>query len=67
MVRSSVAAFYPLPRCVFYTVVGFHFGRFTMVFVRPHIRSEVKEIIYRMAEILLTAEIAFRRLDRCVP
>jgi len=66
MVRSSVAAFYPLPRCLFYTVGGFHWGRFTIAFMRPPDRSEVKKIVYRMSEILFAAEIAFRRLDGCV-
>jgi hypothetical protein len=67
MVRSSVAVFYPSPRCLFYRVGGFHCVRFTIVFMRPPVRSEVKEIVHRMAEILFAAEIAFRRLDGCMP
>jgi len=67
MFRSSVAAFYPLPRCLFYRVGGFHWGRFTIVFMRPPGRSEIKKIVYRMSEILFATEIAFRRLDRCMP
>jgi hypothetical protein len=66
MFRSSVAAFYPLPRCLFYKVGGFHWGRFTIVFMRPPVRSEVKKVVYRMAEVLFAAEIPFRRLDRCM-
>ena len=31
------------------------------------VRSEVKKIVHRMSEILFAAEIAFRRLDRCMP
>ena len=31
------------------------------------IRSEVEKIVYRMSEILFATEIAFRRLDRCMP
>ncbi len=34
--------------------------------MRPPDRSEVKKIVHRMSEILFAAEIAFRRLDRCV-
>jgi len=68
MFRSSVAAFYPLARCLFYRVGGFRWIRFTIVFMlmRPPVRSEVKQIIYRMSEILFAAEIAFRRLDGCM-
>jgi hypothetical protein len=62
-----VIAFYPLPRCLFYRVGGFHWGRFTIIFIRPPIRSEVKKIVYRMSEILFAAEIAFRGLHGCMP
>jgi hypothetical protein len=62
MFRSSVAAFYRLPRCLFYIVGDFHCGRFTIVFVRLPAPSEVKKIVHRMSEILFAAEIAFRRL-----
>jgi len=55
-----------LPRCLFYRVGGFHWGRCTIVFMRPPGHSEVKKIVYRMSEILFAAEIAFRRLDGCV-
>jgi hypothetical protein len=34
--------------------------------MRPPVRSEVKKIVDRMSEILFAAEIAFRRLDRCM-
>ena len=64
MVRSSVAAFYPLPRCLFYGRGGLHRGTFKILFLRP---PEVKEIVYRMSEILLAAEIAFRCLHRHMP
>jgi hypothetical protein len=67
MVRSSVAAFYRLPRCVFYIVGGFHCGRFTIVFVRLPVRCEIKKIVHRMSEILFAAEIAFRRLHGYMP
>jgi hypothetical protein len=67
MVRSSVAAFYPLPRCLFYRVAGFHRGRFIIVFMRPPGRSEVEKIVHRMSEILFAAEIAFRGLHGCMP
>jgi len=67
MVRSSVAAFYRLPRCLFYIVGDFHCGRFTIVFVRLPVPSEVKKIVHRMSEILFAAEIAFRRLHGYMP
>jgi hypothetical protein len=35
--------------------------------MRTPVRSEIKKIIYRMAEILFAAQIAFRRLDGCMP
>ena len=57
-----MAAFYRLPRCLFYIVGGFPCGRFTIVFVRLPVRSDVKKFVHRMSEILFAAEIAFRRL-----
>jgi len=56
MVRSSVAAFYPLPRCLFYWVGGLHCGGFIIVFLRPPpLRSELKKVVYWMSEILFAA------------
>jgi hypothetical protein len=60
MFRSSLAAFYPLPRCLFYRVGRFHWGGFIIVFLRLPVRSEVKKVIHWMSEILFAAEIAFR-------
>ena len=37
-----------------------------LFFLGPHVLPEGKQIVYRMSEILLAAEIAFRRLDGCV-
>ncbi len=62
-----MAAFYRLPRCLFYIVGGFHCGRFTIVFVRLSVRSEVKKVVHWMSEILFAAEIAFRGLDGYMP
>src|SRR5713226_10100791 len=67
MVRSSVAAFYPLTRCHFYRRGSLHRDRFRLHSVRLHGRSEVKKIVYRMSEILFATEIPFRRLDGCMP
>src|ERR1700681_1875054 len=67
MVRSSVAAFYSLPRCLFYWVGRFHCGGFIIVFVRPPLRSELKKVVHWMSEILFATEIAFRCLDGCMP
>jgi hypothetical protein len=67
MFRPSVAAFYSLPRCLFYRLGGCHCDRFTIVFIRPPLGSEVKKIVYGMSEILFAAEIPFRRLHRCMP
>jgi hypothetical protein len=62
-----VAAFYPLPRCLFYKVGRFHCGGFIIVFLRPPLRSELKKVVHWMSEILFAAEIAFRCLDGCMP
>src|ERR1700687_5659246 len=67
MFRSSVAAFYALPECLFYRVGGFHWGRLSIVFMRPSVLCEVKKIVDRMSEILFAAQIAFRCLDGCMP
>lgn len=63
MFRSSVVAFYPLPRRDFYRRGSCHRSRFRTRALRPLVCSEVKKIVDRMAEILFAAEIAFRRLD----
>src|SRR5712692_836087 len=63
MFRSSVAAFYPLPRRDFYRCGSCQRGRFRTRARWPLVCSEVKKIVDRMAEILFAAEIAFRRLD----
>jgi hypothetical protein len=55
MVRSSVAAFYPLPRRLFYRIGRLHGGRFTIVFMRTPVGSEVKKIVHWMPEILFAA------------
>ena len=65
--HRCVAAFYPLPRCLFHRVGGFHWVRFTIAFMLLPIRSELEKIVYRMSEILLAAEIALGRLYRRVP
>jgi hypothetical protein len=67
MFRSSVPAFYPLARRHFHPRGSFHRDRFKLHFLRLHVRSEVKKIIDRMSEILFAAEIAFRRLNGCMP
>jgi hypothetical protein len=67
MVRSSVAAFYSLARCLFYRSGAFHCDTFNILFfLRQHVLSEVKKIVHRMSEILFAAEIAFRRLHGCM-
>jgi hypothetical protein len=67
MFRSSVAAFYPLPRCFFYRVGRFYCGGFIIVFLRPPLRSQLKQIVHWVSEILFAAEITFRRLDGRMP
>jgi hypothetical protein len=66
MFRSSEAAFYALTRRFFYRVGGLHGVGFTIVFMRPRVRSQVKKVVHRMPEVLFAAEIAFRCLDRCM-
>ena len=61
-----MAAFYRLPRCLFYRVERFQRARFTIVFMRPPVPSEIKKVVYRMSEILLAAQITFRCLDGCM-
>ena len=60
-----MAAFYRLPRCLFYIVGGFHCGKFTIVFVRLPVRSEVKKIVHRMSEILFAADYYVQKVDMC--
>ena len=66
-----MAAFYPLLGRLFYTsgaIPGDTFNIFFLLFLqRLHVLPEVKQIVYRMPEILFAAEIAFRGLHRCVP
>jgi hypothetical protein len=42
-------------------------GGFDPLFLRRSVGSEIEKIVHGMAEILFAAEIAFRRLDRCMP
>ena len=60
-------AFYPLPRCLFDTVWRIHCDGFIIVFMQPPVFCEVKKIVDRVSEILFAAEIAFRRLNGCMP
>ena len=62
-----MTVFYPLPRCLFYRVGGFHWDRFTIILMRPLGRSEVEKIVHWMPEILFAAQITFGRLDGCMP
>jgi hypothetical protein len=56
MFRSSVAAFYPLPRSLFYRVGRFHCDGLIIVFLRPPVPSEVKKVVHGMSEILFAAQ-----------
>ncbi|MGB9232939.1 MAG: hypothetical protein WCC04_00870 [Terriglobales bacterium] len=68
MFRSSVAAFYALPECLFYSVAGPVRGdRFHLFRLLLPIRSEVEKVVHRMPEILFAAEIAFRCLHGRMP
>ena len=62
-----MAAFHALPRCLFYSSGACHCDTFNILFLRLHVRSEIKEIVHRMPKILFAAEIAFRCLYGCVP
>jgi hypothetical protein len=59
MFRSSVAAFYALPECLFYTFAVLvrrdRFHRFRLLLLT--IRSEVEKVVQWMPEILFAAEI----------
>jgi hypothetical protein len=68
MFRSSVAAFYALPECLFYSFAGsVRRDRFHMFRLLHRVRSEVEKIVHWMPEILFAAEIAFRGLHGCMP
>ena len=61
--RSSVAAFYALPECLFYSFAGpVRRDRFRIFRLLLPIRSEVEKVVHWMPEILFAAEIAFRGL-----
>jgi hypothetical protein len=67
MFRSSVAAFYLLTRRHFQRCGSTPSAGFGFYFLRLYIRTEVKKIVHRVTEILFAAEIAFRRLNGCMP
>src|SRR5713226_7852861 len=67
MLRSSVAAFYPLARRHFYRRRRFHGSRLKVRLISLLGRSEIKKIVHRMSEILLATKITLRCLDRCMP
>jgi hypothetical protein len=62
-----MAAFYPLPRCLFYRFAGpvrrdkFLIFRLIFRLLLP-VRPEIKKVVHWMPEILFAAEIAFRGL-----
>jgi hypothetical protein len=62
-----VAAFYPLARFFSYRVGSFYWSGFIIAFMRPPTRSEIKEVIYWVSEILFATQIAFRSLHRGMP
>ena len=61
MFRSLEVAFYLTARRHLHGG-SFHGGRLRTHFILLDVCSQVKEIVYRMSEILFAAEIAFRRL-----
>jgi hypothetical protein len=67
MFRSSVAAFYALPGCLFYSFTGPVRRDGFRMFRLLLIRSEVEKVVHWMPEILFAAEIAFRGLHGCMP
>jgi hypothetical protein len=68
MFRSSVAAFYALPECLFYSFAGsVRRDRFDLFCLLLPISSEVEKVVHGMPEILFAAEIAFRGLHGCMP
>ena len=46
---------------------GFHSGRFNIVFMRPSVLCEFKQIVHRVPEILFATEIAFCSLYGRMP
>ena len=57
MFQSSVAAFYPLPECLFYSFAGLvRRDRFHLFRLLLPIRSEVEKVVHWMPEILFAAE-----------
>ena len=63
-----MAAFHALPEWLFDSFAGpVRRDRFHLFRLLPRVRSEVEKIVHWMPEILLAAEIALGRLDRCMP
>jgi len=63
MFRSSVAAFYALPGCLFYSFAGpVRRDRFHMFRLLLRVHPEVEKVVHWMPEILFATEIAFRGL-----
>jgi len=67
MGRSSVSTFYLCGGRCFYGGQSFPRFGYAVSFLRVDVTSKVKNVVYWMSEILFAAEIAFRRLDGCVP
>ena len=67
MGRSSVSTFYLRARSCFYGGESFPRFSYAVTFLRVDVASKTKKVVYRMSEILFTAEIAFRCLDGCMP
>jgi hypothetical protein len=68
MVRSSVAAFYALPECLFYSFAGpVRRDRFLIFRLLHRVRSEVEKVVHWIPEILFAAQIAFGGLHGGMP
>jgi len=67
MIRSSVAAFYALRACLFYSGAGPGCrDRFITFRLLLTVHSEVEKIVHWMPEVLFATEIAFCGLNRCM-
>src|SRR5260370_41125732 len=68
MFGSSVAAFYSLPKWLFYRLAdAVRRNRFAILLPRLHVHPQFEAVVHRASQVLFAAEIPLGRLYRCMP
>ena len=68
MFGSSVAAFYSLPKWLFYRLDDtMRRNKFAILLLRLQVNPQLEAVVHRANEVLLSAKISLGRLYGCMP